>query len=181
MASLRLIAVLVAAAMSGYFLFSHKEQEMEDIKDMEYAGFWVRVGASLIDTVLMMVIIFPLVTVIYGKQYWLGESFFFGFWDVVLNYILPAVTVIIFWIYKSATPGKMALRLKIVDSRTGQAASTGQLIGRYFGYYISMIPLLLGFVWVGVDKRKQGFHDKLAGTVVIRNTEKQSVQFEGRA
>jgi uncharacterized RDD family membrane protein YckC len=149
------------------------------MKNMEYAGFWIRTGASLIDTLLMMIIIFPLLTAIYGKQYWGGNTFFFGFWDLLLNYILPGVVVIIFWIYKSATPGKMALRLKIVDSRTGQAASTGQLIGRYFGYYISTIPLLLGFVWVGIDKRKQGFHDKLSGTVVIRNTEKESVQFEG--
>ncbi len=36
----------------------------------------------------------------------------------------------------------------------------------------------LGFIWVGVDQRKQGWHDKLAGTVVIRNTGKESVQFE---
>jgi len=62
----------------------------------------------------------------------------------------------------------MIVRAKIVDARTGGKPSTGQLIGRYFGYYLSMIPLFLGFIWVAFDKRKQGWHDKLAGTVVIR-------------
>jgi len=42
------------------------------------------------------------------------------------------------------------------------------LLLRYLGYYLSMLPLFLGFIWVGIDRRKQGFHDKIAGTVVIR-------------
>ena len=43
-----------------------------------------------------------------------------------------------------------------------------QLIGRYLGYYVSTIPLMLGFLWVAFDARKQGWHDKMANTVVIR-------------
>lgn len=147
--------------------------------DLEYAGFWVRTGAALIDTILMLIIIAPMMAMIYGSEYWAGESFFLGVWDLLFNYILPAIVVILFWIYKSATPGKMALKLSIVDAKTGKEASKGQLIGRYFAYYISMIPLLLGIIWVGIDKRKQGWHDKLAGTVVIKNTAKETVKFEG--
>ncbi len=41
-------------------------------------------------------------------------------------------------------------------------------MGRYLGYFASTIPLCLGFLWIAFDKRKQGWHDKLAGTVVIR-------------
>jgi uncharacterized RDD family membrane protein YckC len=151
------------------------------MKNFEYAGFWVRVGAALIDTILMMIIILPILTLIYGKDYLASDSFFFGFWDLMLNYIFPAFSVILFWVYKSATPGKMALHLKIVDAETGQAVSAGRLIGRYLGYYVSIIPLLLGLIWVGIDKRKQGWHDKLAGTVVVRNTQKEPVQFEAQA
>jgi uncharacterized RDD family membrane protein YckC len=81
---------------------------------------------------------------------------------------LPAIAVILFWVYKSATPGKMALKLKIVDAKTGDKPSTGQLIGRYFGYYVSILPFMLGIIWVGFDGRKQGWHDKLAGTVVVK-------------
>ena len=150
------------------------------MEDLEYAGFWVRTGAALIDTILMLIIIIPILTLIYGSDYWARESSFLGFWDLFFNYVLPAIAIVLFWVYKSATPGKIALKLSIVDAKTGEKASTSQLIGRYFGYYISMIPLLLGIIWVGIDKRKQGWHDKLAGTVVVKDTAKETVQFEGQ-
>jgi uncharacterized RDD family membrane protein YckC len=95
----------------------------------------------------------------------------------LLNYILPAFAVIIFWVYKSATPGKMATKLTIVDAATGGKPSMGQFIGRYLGYFVSMLPLFLGIIWVGIDKRKQGWHDKLAGTVVIRSNLPEPVKF----
>lgn len=138
-------------------------------EDMAYAGFWIRVGASLIDTLLLAVVTLPILTIIYGQSYWMSESVVQGFWDTVFSYVFPAVAVIVFWIYKSATPGKMVLRLKIVDANTGSKPSAGQLVGRYLAYYVSAIPLALGFIWVGLDKRKQGWHDKLAGTLVIRD------------
>lgn len=147
------------------------------MNEKEYAGFWIRAGASLLDTILMMIIFFPVLTAIYGKGYWSDESFTQGFWDIIFNYILPAIAVIVFWIYKSATPGKMALRLTIVDAETGGKPSTGQFIGRYLAYYLSMLPLFLGFIWVAFDKRKQGWHDKLAGTVVIRNNQTEPVEY----
>jgi uncharacterized RDD family membrane protein YckC len=53
-----------------------------------------------------------------------------------------------------------------------------ECIGQYFGYFVSILPLMLGFIWVGIDKKKQGFHDKLAGTVVIREWSKEAVKFD---
>jgi uncharacterized RDD family membrane protein YckC len=96
----------------------------------------------------------------------------------LIRYIAPIFITVWFWTKYLGTPGKMALRLRVVDARTGQAISTPQAIGRYFGYYVSILPLLLGFIWVGIDKKKQGFHDKLAGTVVIRDLPKEAVQLE---
>ena len=148
-------------------------------QDLEYAGFWIRAGASIIDTVLLLLIILPILSAVYGDTYWLDTSFVKGFWDIIFSYILPAVVVMIFWIYKSATPGKMALKLTIVDAKTGAKPTTGQFVIRYLGYYVSTIPLCLGFIWVGIDPRKQGWHDKLAGTVVLRNNQAVPVQFEG--
>ena len=72
-----------------------------------------------------------------------------------------------FWLKKQATPGKMAVSAKVVDA-TGNAMSVGQSIGRYFAYIVSIIPLGLGFIWVAFDSKKQGWHDKLVGTVVIK-------------
>jgi len=139
-----------------------------DEPQFEYVGFWARVGASIIDTILMLVIVAPLLTWIYGAEYWVTERYIVGPADVLLNWLLPAIAVILFWIYRQATPGKMAISAKIVDEKTGGKPSTGQLIGRYFAYYVSVIPLMLGIIWVGIDKRKQGWHDKLAGTLVVR-------------
>lgn len=139
------------------------------MNEHEYAGFRVRAGAAIIDSFLILIIIVPILTGIYGTQYWAGQSIVQGVWSFLLNYILPAIAIIIFWAYKSATPGKMVLKLTIVDAKTGAPPSIVQLIVRYFGYYISTIPLFLGLIWVGIDKRKQGWHDKLAGTVVIKS------------
>jgi uncharacterized RDD family membrane protein YckC len=146
-------------------------------EEMEYAGFWIRVGASLIDTLLLAIVTWPILTLIYGQSYWASEATVQGFWDALFSYILPAVAVIVFWVYKSATPGKMALKLKIVDANTGRKPSKGQLVGRYIGYYVSAILLCLGFIWVGIDKKKQGFHDKLAQTVVVRDLGREKVTF----
>jgi uncharacterized RDD family membrane protein YckC len=91
-------------------------------------------------------------------------------WDPAsrASLLLTAIAIIVFWIYKSATPGKMIFGAKIVDARTGGPMTTGQAIGRYLGYYVSLFTLCIGFLWVAFDSRKQGFHDKLANTVVIR-------------
>ena len=137
-------------------------------EEIVYVGFWARVAASIIDTIIIMAITMPLLLAIYGKDYLLGDSFIHGFADFLISYILPAVAVILFWMYKSATPGKMAINAEIVDAKTFGKPSKGQLIGRYLGYYVSMIPLMLGIIWVAFDARKQGWHDKLAGTVVIQ-------------
>ncbi len=149
-----------------------------DGQNLEYAGFWIRVGASLIDSVLMLIIVIPILVAIYGRSYWMNELFVQGFWDMMFSYILPAIAIIIFWVYQSATPGKMATNLTIVDAKTGGKPSTRQFLIRYLGYYVSMFPLFLGIIWVGIDKRKQGWHDKLAGTVVIRNRKREPPRFE---
>jgi uncharacterized RDD family membrane protein YckC len=65
-------------------------------------------------------------------------------------------------------PGKILDGIKIVDAGTGDKMSVGQAIARYFAYLISTIPFGLGFIWIGIDKKKQGWHDKLAGPVVIK-------------
>jgi uncharacterized RDD family membrane protein YckC len=111
----------------------------------------------------------PLLYAIYGASYLESATGIRGFWDVVFSYLVPACVIIVFWSYRSATPGKMILRLTIVDASTGASPSTRQFVLRYLGYYLATIPLLLGILWVGIDRRKQGWHDKLAGTVVIRD------------
>lgn len=136
--------------------------------ETEYAGFWIRVLASIIDTVLILIIVMPIMLAVYGEEYFNSTSLFVGWVDFLLSWVAPAIAVILFWINRKGTPGKLALSLHVVDAKTQQTLTPGQCIGRYLGYYVSMIPLGLGLIWVGFDAKKQGWHDKLAGTVVIR-------------
>jgi uncharacterized RDD family membrane protein YckC len=136
---------------------------------MEYAGFWIRALAAMIDSLVTVILLAPFAITSYGIELWMGDSFFHGGWDIIITYMLPAAAVILFWTYKAATPGKMATRLIIVDAKTGGKPTTGQYIRRYLGYYVSALPFFIGLFWVGIDRQKQGWHDKIAGTVVIRN------------
>ena len=73
----------------------------------------------------------------------------------------------------------MLLRLRVVDARTGEPLPLGQCVLRYIGYFVSALPLCLGFLWVAFDARKQGWHDKIGGSVVIVEP-REPVRFEGR-
>ncbi len=163
-----------------------QEQPSQNSSDLEYAGFWIRVGAALIDSILLLLIITPLLIKFYGWTYFSANSDFNSYVlvkgpsDFVISYLVPAVLSIAFWMTKQATPGKMLLNLKIVDAKTGNPLTLGQSIGRYLGYYVSIIPFCLGLIWVGIDSKKQGWHDKLAGTVVVRSKKRgtEAVRFE---
>lgn len=132
-----------------------------------YVGFWLRFVAFIIDSILVMAIVYPLMSMIFGWDNIVAGNVNTAV-SLLFELVLPAIAVIVFWMYKSATPGKMIVGAKIVDAKNLGKPSTGQLIGRYFAYYVSIIPIFLGFFWIGFDKRKQGWHDKLAGTVVVR-------------
>ena len=137
-------------------------------QNQDYAGFWIRTAATIIDTIFVMLITFPLFIAIYGWNYFNTQSdIFAGPFDFILSWVFPAVAAILFWLKKQATPGKMVVSIKVVDATTGQTMSVGQSVGRYFAYFLSAFPLGLGFIWVAFDSKKQGWHDKLANTVVL--------------
>jgi uncharacterized RDD family membrane protein YckC len=138
------------------------------MSDQQYAGFWIRVVASIIDTILLVIVLLVIVFPLYSAGLITDNPDDLGIVGIFLNYVIPPILVLIFWHYKSATPGKIITHISIVDAETGGKPSFGQFIIRYIAYYISAIPLLLGFIWVGFDKRKQGWHDKIAKTVVIK-------------
>lgn len=138
------------------------------VKEFEYGGFWIRALASLIDSIWVIVLTFSLGWIIYGAIYFKSTEFVQGYADIFISYVLPFVITMAFWFYKSATPGKMALGLKIVDAKTLNKASTRKLVVRYLGYYVSLLAIGLGYFWVGWDKKKQAWHDKMAGTLVVK-------------
>lgn len=119
------------------------------MEHQEYIGFWKRLVASLVDSILIVVFTVPITYMMYGPQYFDANStqMIHGPGDMVVNYLLPLVFVIGFWVYKMATPGKMLFEAVIVDAKTGGKPSMRQWIFRYLGYIVSTLPLLLGFLW----------------------------------
>jgi uncharacterized RDD family membrane protein YckC len=144
---------------------------MEDLQRVRYAGFWIRLVAMMIDVIVLMIVIPPVLLWLYGIEYFDPDVMIrrsMGCVEFLIWYVFPAVAAIVLWKYKSATPGKMIVGVKIVDARTGKKPSMMQCIVRYFAYFVSTIPFGLGYLWIAFDRRKQAWHDKLAGTVVVR-------------
>lgn len=137
----------------------------------QYAGFWRRLAAHLIDTLIFLPIALILAYLVYGGAYFdesAATAFgYFGPWDVFVNHVLPFILIVLLWARFGATPGKYLMRCHIVDLHTGHPPSIGRSALRYVAYLASTLPFLLGFLWVAWDRRKQGFHDKIAGTVVV--------------
>ena len=79
-----------------------------------------------------------------------------------------AVYSILLWALFGGTLGQRMLGLHVVDAATGQNIGLGRSIGRYVGFVISAIALDIGFIWAAFDPRKQGWHDKIASTFVVR-------------
>jgi len=90
---------------------------------------------------------------------WLANLFV----QIIAIWILSGIC----WHYWSATPGKILLRIKVVDADTEAHITNKQIIIRLLGYVVSAAPLLIGFFWINFDKRHQAWHDKLANTVVV--------------
>ena len=133
----------------------------------DYAGFWPRLAAFAIDALIVMVITTPVVVLLFGVRQVSLDPMEHS-WDLLLPLVV-AMAIIGFWRYCGATPGKIAFGLKIVDAATGQPPTLLRLVLRYAGYVVSAFPLYLGFLWIAVDRRKQGWHDKIGRTVVIHS------------
>jgi uncharacterized RDD family membrane protein YckC len=127
---------------------------------VRYAGFWRRLVAALIDMFLLTV----LLGIVLGPGH--AEASIGSLMWFLENALSMAITVA-FWVRFLGTPGKLLMGCQVVDADSAKPVTVTQGALRYLGYYISALPLGLGFFWIAWDKRKQGFHDKIANTVVL--------------
>jgi uncharacterized RDD family membrane protein YckC len=119
------------------------------------AGFWIRVGASLLD-VIMVAVLFGMLNGIFSWFFHVSGSF--PFWFAVYN-----VTM---WATKGTTIGGIICGLKVVrlDDRP---IDWGVAIVRGLAAFLSLVVAGLGFIWVAFDDDKQSWHDKIAGTTIV--------------
>ena len=137
-----------------------------------YAGFWVRFLAILIDGILLGIVTAALAPV-WGSQVTVTGT---GAATAVqvnaqanaISSLLGLVYFSAFWAWRGQTIGMMPFNMQVVGVADGKKIDVFRGLLRYVGVIISIIPLFLGLIWAAFDSRKQGWHDKIAGTVVIR-------------
>jgi uncharacterized RDD family membrane protein YckC len=145
-----------------------------------FGGFWRRTMAFFIDKLILLFI--SILMLFVGLiALWIGfpaqyrEIFPEGVLAMGIKFLFfyLFMSVLIHMLYftyfhgtTGQTPGKMIFGLRVVQS-TGDEMTLGIGFLRWTGYFVSAI-FYLGFFWIAVDPQKQGWHDKIAGTVVIR-------------
>ncbi len=125
---------------------------------MNYAGFWRRLVAVIIDGVILGAIT-GILMAIFGAQQtasWLGS-------------VIGIIYVIGFWTWRGQTPGKMVMGIKIIKT-DGSPIGIGRAVLRYVGYLVSTIIICIGYLMIAWDSKKQGLHDKIAGTYVVKTS-----------
>lgn len=164
----------VAAEHKDEFFQRLREGVSVSATDFEYAGFWRRVGAKIIDIVIVTVANAVLGGVLGGiagaTGYITNPGVMIGLQVVTqITSILITLGYSIFFIRKNdATPGKMALGLKVFRP-DGSKLSKGRIVGRYFAEWLSSLTLVIGYLMVAFDKEeRRALHDRVADTRVIR-------------
>ena len=144
--------------------------------EIPYAGFWIRFVAVIIDNVIVSVISF-VASIILG--------FVIGFLQGLtgsavdyskggpLTYLIYTVSILIsvgYFVYgwgMGATRGQRIFRIAVVDAETGHPIGFGRAGMRYVGYVLSILACYIGLIWAAFDPKKQGWHDKIANSVVV--------------
>ncbi len=139
-----------------------------------YAGFWVRVGARIVDgfiiniATLAISFVVGFVGALINSAAGGGDGFeaIAGILGGLIGIILPIVYEIVFVGKYGATPGKMSLGIKVVRS-DGSPVSYGRATGRMFSTWLSYIIFLIGFIMAAFDDEKRTLHDRICDTRVI--------------
>jgi len=126
----------------------------------EKAGWWTRFFAIFIDSVGLAIVTGILTSILYagdtttssGLQTLLGVVYFCYFWS---SY------------GKGQTVGMRALKIKVIKTDGSQLDLVGAFL-RYIGFVISCVALFIGVIWAAFDANKQGWHDKIANTYVVK-------------
>lgn len=137
---------------------------------LAYAGFWIRLLALVIDGILLGIIFFIGSRLfVKGIDYGNGNivitegQWWWAVWGIV-SFLYYPVT----WAWLGETIGHRVLGMEIRRVEDGRRPNAGQVVVRFLGFILSEIIIFIGFIIAAFDPRKQGLHDKLANTVVVR-------------
>ncbi len=181
-----MIAVSAAAPMAGGVAAISGYAGAPAVPRVEYAGFWLRFLAFMMDSVVMgigfVLVLIPLIFLTglgsllsrfhpdqelddAGIFFIIGAVFLVATFSLVLTWLYHALMESSEW---QATVGKKLLGMVVTDM-AGQRVSFGRSTGRHFGKIITnMIPALIGYIMAGFTEKKQALHDMMAGCLVLR-------------
>jgi uncharacterized RDD family membrane protein YckC len=138
-----------------------------------FAGFWIRFVAYVIDVFIASI---PLIVLIFAAPSLTGAQpgrpltpELSGRFTILLlvGFGLAFAYFPFFW-WRGATPAMRLFKMRIVRTNDGSRLGLGRAILRYIGFILSGWALYIGLIWAAFDDRKQGWHDKLADSFVIR-------------
>ena len=165
--------------------------------DKKYATFNRRIIAITIDTLILALLVSQPISLLVARYYQMTPDLnallmqmqgaptphqaLIAFWEgfvqsgalnvLLVNNVLQTLVMLVLtgicWHFWSATPGKMLMRIRVAAAVTEAPVSTRQILLRLAGYLLDAFTLCVGMFWVGIDKRRQSWHDKMAGTVVL--------------
>ena len=141
---------------------------------LRYAGFWIRLGAYLIDYLIQQVVSIPLsLWFAVRMQKWIQPGMM-NWNSLIIDYSLAfafgfTLAILYMWLFVArygATPGKMLVKIKVVRA-DGSPVSYPLALGRALGEFVSSIPCMLGFLFVAFDSEKRALHDFMCNTRVV--------------
>lgn len=135
-------------------------------EEVEYAGFWLRLAARLLDGLILILI---------SSLWVLISILLFGDFNGAAKGLYYTLIFLTSWLYttmmesskKQATVGKLAVGIQVTDEN-GNGISFGKACGRYFAKILSNLTLYIGYLMAGWTKRKQALHDMAAGCLVVK-------------
>ena len=150
-------------------------EEHKNTGQIVYASTGRRLVASLIDGLILSIFYIPISIVTNAtatSNYGANSSYAASGISTILTLILMVIQFA-YYVYfigsRGQTPGKMAMGVKVVRKDAVAPVGYGKAFMREFvGKFISSLILALGYLWILWDKEKQGWHDKIAGTIVVR-------------
>jgi uncharacterized RDD family membrane protein YckC len=140
------------------------EPEVGPAPGMAFAGPGARLVAYIVDVIVVSVVVLVLVVLSVALVV-----------TIPVLAVLPILAVIVvpllyfpyYWSRSGQTPGMKMMGIRVVRDRDGGPVTGGQAVLRLIGYWVSGFVFYLGYIWIFIDKRKRGWHDLIAGTVVV--------------
>ncbi len=142
-------------------------------QELEYAGFWVRLSAYLIDLAIIFIgllfvrLVMGLMSITVGPVFQTRLLFQYTLKDIIL-YVLQVLYFILLTCYTGTTPGKRLLNLRVVNADGSQRLGLVNVIYREtVGRFLCGLSVGIGYIMAGVDREKRGLHDMICDTRVV--------------